>query len=444
MPMFRLARRHLPRIAVLIAAISVVSTIWTPHPEASPSPAQGRSRPAAVPLRDLSFKPDDVPDLGATYYEFEKRTKRVTATFWDSVAVAERTAPERVDVRVTNRGDGVSVATLASVGLTNGRHAIGFEGSTPGERLTTAIEDQVHPTADWAALQARSLWRNREGRRTRGLAKRGRFLGPRGSQPEDVEDSPIFLTSEFPDDIQVTTHRRFKSAEFAQKTTAPYYITRVSRKDTTIGEMWWYPQTQTLEWKFPGLDEGSLSARILARTPHGGWNFRPTPAWANVQAYAIYERNTAVKAAAQAGQQACASTPSALERVAAFFVPSLHADVGCDPPFHWLDNSILRPCCDAHDKCYDTYGCSAMSWISDPLSPSNWLCAGCNAAVVVCFATAGQVGGGGGGGGGNEGGGGLPDVTGVYDVCSRWAGDYCFYPSDCCDGNCDEGFCAGG
>jgi hypothetical protein len=95
-------------------------------------------------------------------------------------------------------------------------------------------------------------------------------------------------------------------------------------------------------------------------------------------------------------------------------------DEGCDR-LHWLDGSIFRACCDAHDQCYEKAGCSEGSWFW-PFAGS-WSCQRCNAQVVYCFCTmANPYQCGGGGGNGGDGG---ADSGG----CSSVAGGFC--PVEC-------------
>jgi len=59
---------------------------------------------------------------------------------------------------------------------------------------------------------------------------------------------------------------------------------------------------------------------------------------------------------------------------------------GCDG-LHWLDGTVLRFCCDVHDRCYEKYGCSSRSWWQ---FWSSWTCDLCNAGAVFCFAGGGN------------------------------------------------------
>jgi hypothetical protein len=90
---------------------------------------------------------------------------------------------------------------------------------------------------------------------------------------------------------------------------------------------------------------------------------------------------------------------------------------GCDN-LHWLDGSIFRACCDQHDRCYESSGCSASSWWW-PFSGS-WSCERCNLQVVYCFCTlsnpayCGGAVGSGGDGGASSGGSGCTSVGGGF------------------------------
>ena len=104
----------------------------------------------------------------------------------------------------------------------------------------------------------------------------------------------------------------------------------------------------------------------------------PDLAWNNVQAAAFLRMHRQIK------QQAALARQGVFARLAGLVVPTLHAnDPGCDN-LHWLDNTIFRPCCDIHDRCYAKYGCSAQTWWQ---WWSSWKCDYCNMAVVWCFET---------------------------------------------------------
>ena len=101
--------------------------------------------------------------------------------------------------------------------------------------------------------------------------------------------------------------------------------------------------------------------------------------WMNLQTIALYHWKTAIKEkgfVARCDQ----SKPNPLVQ---FFMPTLSAnDPGCDDPFHWLDGTMLRFCCDVHDYCYEKNGCNYRSWW---MIWTSWRCDYCNMVAVHCF-----------------------------------------------------------
>jgi len=155
-------------------------------------------------------------------------------------------------------------------------------------------------------------------------------------------------------------------------------FTRLYQNGVDVGRIGWYPQSQKLLWRFPGLTTGVITEKVLDHEPGGKWPFQPDMAWGNVQAIAFYRMHTAMK------EQAALAREGSLAPVANFFVPKVQAnEPGCDD-LHWLDNSIVRPCCDIHDRCYAKYGCTAQTWWQ---WWSSWKCDFCNMNVVWCFNT---------------------------------------------------------
>jgi hypothetical protein len=155
-------------------------------------------------------------------------------------------------------------------------------------------------------------------------------------------------------------------------------FTRLYQNGVDVGRIGWYPQSQKLLWRFPGLTTGVITEKVLDHERGGKWPFQPDMAWGNVQAIAFYRMHTAMK------EQAALARNGSLARVANFFFPKVQAnEPGCDY-LHWLDNSIVRPCCDIHDRCYAKYGCTAQTWWQ---WWSSWKCDFCNMSVVWCFNT---------------------------------------------------------
>jgi hypothetical protein len=69
------------------------------------------------------------------------------------------------------------------------------------------------------------------------------------------------------------------------------------------------------------------------------------------------------------------------------FKPETDDNYGCDWPFDDVTCGQHGNCCDEHDACYDTFRCSALSW----LGLESPLCIACNVALVLC--TEGPIGG---------------------------------------------------
>ena len=179
------------------------------------------------------------------------------------------------------------------------------------------------------------------------------------------------LESEWPDGFVATTVNTTGSRS------ERLVFTTLRRNGLEVGRLGWYPDEQILRWSFPGLTKGYVSPQRLS-TIGGKWPFVPDMAWANVQGIAFHKFHTRVKQARRAQRDGW------LARVSNWIVPALHGDEpGCDG-LHYLDNTILRPCCDQHDKCYAKNGCSYTSWW---MVWTSWRCDYCNAQVIMCFLT---------------------------------------------------------
>jgi hypothetical protein len=170
--------------------------------------------------------------------------------------------------------------------------------------------------------------------------------------------------------VAVTTH--------ALSNGEPVQFTRLFQSGVDVGRIGWYPRSKKLLWRFPGLTTGMITEQVLDHEPGGKWPFQPDMAWGNVQAIAFFRMHTAMK------EQAALARQGSLTRLANFFVPTVNAnEPGCDN-LHWLDTSIVRPCCDIHDRCYAKNGCTAQTWWQ---FWSSWKCDFCNMSVIWCFNT---------------------------------------------------------
>jgi hypothetical protein len=149
-----------------------------------------------------------------------------------------------------------------------------------------------------------------------------------------------------------------------------------------VGFSQWWPEEQTFAWSFPGLTDGYVDASRLAHD--GGWTFVPDMAWLNTQNLAFQQFHTLVNTRGTVSER----RGGWLEKLGGLIAPKLLAnEPGCDG-LHWLDQSIFRPCCDAHDRCYEKQdpACSANSWWR---WWGGWQCDVCNIYVVFCFVSGG-------------------------------------------------------
>jgi hypothetical protein len=177
------------------------------------------------------------------------------------------------------------------------------------------------------------------------------------------------LDTEYGDGLNAVTMHVIDNGE-------PVVFTRLYENGVDVGRLGYYPQSKRLIWRFPGLTQGMVDEKRLEK--HGGWTFAPDMAWNNVQAAAFLRMHRHAK------QQAALVKQGVIARLAGFFAPTVHAnDPGCDG-LHWLDNTVFRPCCDIHDRCYAKNGCAASSWWE---MWSSWRCDACNLQVIWCFET---------------------------------------------------------
>jgi hypothetical protein len=144
-----------------------------------------------------------------------------------------------------------------------------------------------------------------------------------------------------------------------------------------IGVGYWYARPQLFVWSLPGLDTPGFIGPEHLHGNYGGWPFTPDMTWMNLQLIAFRHFKTLIDTQRFVAR---AQTPS--NRLLQFFAPTLIAnEAGCDD-LHWLDGTILRYCCDDHDRCYEREGCTSSSWWK---FWSSWTCDFCNEQVIRCF-----------------------------------------------------------
>lgn len=345
-----------------------------------------RALPPPVPRPRRPLPSNAVRDWGKTYYELESTASSVVAEFEETVVTARRDGAHNVSSEVTERGRS---RVLARGTVAGGATALSFRLAGVAGQGDTVPVRQGRSTLDWASIQTYLL--SREGRSIdRREELRDGYLR-RSATRDNPDDLPVRLTTHFGNGLVATTTRRGSSLDPEAETGMPYFSTVLTRDDEGVGTLQWHPGRRQMTWHFPGLTQGKITEESLQRVGKE-WEFTPTLAWANVQALAFYEMYTKLKQEqiAFAGRAGGGCVPGSTQRQPAKVVASLFnamypialADApGCDG-LNWLDNTIVRPCCDQHDKCYAKEGCTAWSWLW-PFSGS-WACETCNIEAAMC------------------------------------------------------------
>jgi hypothetical protein len=354
-------------------------------------------------------------DMGGTFYTVESRAVRVKTRFARGTAIAERAPDGDIRAGLTDAfGNAKRELVVDATGAMSSRLDVRDEQGSIVESAVTRAE--VRPTLDWANLQLHAIDTDARGPRE----WRGRFLRSKAARRVNLDDEPLEVETEF------ETGLRSKTTKVTDKRAGVIYRTTVYDGGTEVGWMAWRPQSKTLAFDFKGLTSGVITEKTLEA--YGGWRFRPTLSWANLQGFAYYDfgvrlrtsgpqaRNRTVPDGAPEGRSDAAArartaregtaregtaregtlTRAAaavvdrssvggglLQRFTDLFVTTVYAnEEGCDR-LHWLDGSMFRYCCDRHDLCYEKNGCSEKSW----WSYGGWSCTRCNLQAVVCFTT---------------------------------------------------------
>ena len=389
------SRRRSSRCWILAGALVIgagLAYAWRVQAQAPTTTpvARGSGRLPALPV--LAEAGDNaVKDMGGTFYYLEARAKKLTARFADGAAIAERGLDGNIRTRSTDAA-GNETGRL-SVDQTGARDAEMLYESNGSQLFYAPVRAEVRPTLDWAALQAHAL--RRDGHPA-SVQWQGRFARARSTRPGspgnlgNVEDAVTEVVTEFDQDI---TARTVRVVPRPGENKRPSTLTRIYENGVEVGEIAWVPSQKLLMWSFKNLTKGSVNEDALRKTPNGGWTFQPSMAWANVQALAFYTfhgrlaKNGLVSGVAknepQAAGQKAGEQKSWGQKLADVVVRPVEANApGCDG-LHWLDGTVFRPCCDAHDLCYVKAGCNQYSWYWPP--SMSWSCTACNAGAVYCF-----------------------------------------------------------
>jgi hypothetical protein len=316
---------------------------------------------------------------GATYYWLESQTTRETTRFGDLTATAERGSYGALNTVLTDPA-GNEVGRLR-VDRPDGVHVRLRYVHASGSVLQAAADPSVQPTLDWANQQAYHLWKDRvEPGRTQ-LEWQSGMMRPRGAAPRDAGREILALETEWAGGLSSKTVR--KSVSHHQALPGRFVdgdalaATLTDRNGAEVGVGYWYARSQLLVWSLPGLRTSGFIGPEHLRADYGGWPFAPDMGWLNLQMVAFHHFKASIDS-----QRFVARARTSPNPVLQFFAPTVSADeAGCDD-LHWLDGTILRYCCDDHDRCYQKVGCTASSWWK---FWSGWRCEYCNEEVIRCF-----------------------------------------------------------
>jgi hypothetical protein len=397
----------------------------------------GRTTPAAAAVLLLllpGVSAAQSVNMGATFHALEARARRITLTFPDVTVDVRRVEGNGMEGVLRDRRGTEGGRLQVPAGT---RRVLWHRGDANTAVQEFALPEQATVGLDWVAHQLHTLHGDdrRAGeaqradvaqdegtwdgyvRRNRRAAARGPSAGQLAARLEAVET--VF------DDVVVRAsldrHERRPTGKRVDYSRFTATITD-ARTGSARGFVRWFDTAQVLTWKIEGGSQGVI---MPDRLPEG-WTFTPTMPWATVQAYQfatqathtlepsepfggglarMFARPAASGPLAQLAR-VLAPVPSAAVAAAGVLGNAAVSDVlrmprglglpwrvgaaarvnepGCDN-LHWLDGSIFRVCCDAHDRCYQTEGCGASSWWW-PFS-GTWSCQRCNIGAVYCFCT---------------------------------------------------------
>jgi hypothetical protein len=347
--------------------------------------AQNRWTISTEPVQTLKARPAapavTVGDRGTTYHTLENKAVRVVTRFADVTAVAVRGPDGEVSTELKDlAGNDVATFRVHRVDADNDS----LEFTMPGGLTRHAARRKgLRPSLDWSNEQAYSLWKDRASLQSASLEWQDMLIRPAGTKRRGLDSDALQTDTEWSGGFSATAIRKIgthTSHLTKQQTTGVVFISAFKRDGVEIGFSQWWPGEQTLAWSFPGLTEGYLDAARLQ--PSGGWQFTPDMAWLNTQNLAFQQFHALVNF-----RSALARPQGWLDRIGAFIAPTLIAnEPGCDY-LHWLDQSIFRPCCDSHDRCYEKQQPSC-GWSSWWMWWSSWQCTFCNVTAVYCFTSA--------------------------------------------------------
>ena len=324
-------------------------------------------------------------EKGATYYALEAQTSRSTTRFRDGhTAIAQRGLVGDVTTTIRDRS-GNERGHLRVNRIDNGHDMVSYDRSDDERFQALSDPNVVKPTLDWAVRQAYSLVKDGSDN----LIWDGGAMRRKDAARRDVDRDVEAVETEWANGLTAKlTRQTYSRRQISpdRSVEGPVMVSELTMNGAAVGTAVWFEKDQVFAYSLPGLMAGAvvIGADEL-KANYGGWPFTPDTTWLNLQLIATHHFKTL---AAKQGSVAKGCESSKPSRLAQFFVPTLYAnEAGCDD-FHWLDGSIVRPCCDDHDRCYAKSGCDSSSWW---LWWRSWTCDRCNMAVVGCFFARGSI-----------------------------------------------------
>lgn len=318
-------------------------------------------------------------EKGATYYALEAQTSRLTTKFRDGhTAVADRGLVGQVKTTLRDEA-GNDRAQLRLNRIDGGHDMVNYEPSEGAPFQALSDPNSVKPTLDWATRQVYGLAKDGSDN----LVWDGGTMRRKGAKQRDVDSEVTSLETVWANGLvarltrQNYSRRQITPGRFVEGSAM---VTELTQHGAAVGTGVWFEKDQVFAYSLPGLMPGLVAiGPEHLKANYGGWPFTPDTTWLNLQIIAAHHFKTLL---AKHGTVAKACEPPAPSRLAEFFMPTLNAnEAGCDD-FHWLDGSMVRDCCDDHDRCYAKSGCDSSSWW---LWWRSWTCDRCNVAVVGCF-----------------------------------------------------------
>jgi hypothetical protein len=363
-------------LAFIVLAVGSAAFMW-PKASAVVKAAQSNAAVQLVPPGQRHV--GNPHERGTTYYGLEAQATRVTTRFRDGhVALSDRSLTGDVHTSLRDP-NGNERAKLALNRVDAAHDTVSFEPAdgTPFQAISDPAA--VHPTLDWAARQAYGLAKDG----TASLVWDNGVMRPKGASRRDVDVDVKELEITWANGVVAKLSRRNYPRRLlgpGRYVEGPAMVTELTENGVAAGAGVWFERDQVFAYQPAGGAGSFFVGPEHLKQDYGGWDLVPDTTWAAIQTIAQYHYASLAAKTNPTVAKSCGGSQQ--NRVAQFFFPTVSANEnGCDN-LHWLDGSILRICCDDHDRCYQKRGCGSSSWWR---FWSSWQCDMCNMEVVQCF-----------------------------------------------------------